>query len=124
MLFLDTHAAVFLYLKREDTFSPDGLRLIEENDLCISPMVAVELEYLFETDRVSVGAATILEYLNRTVGLAVDQTPFMKVAERAFRLKWTRDPFDRLITAQADFADAPLLTRDRRIQTYYVNAVW
>ena len=39
-------------------------------------------------------------------------------------MKWTRDPFDRLITAQAALDDSPLLTKDDTIHTYYPEAVW
>ena len=39
-------------------------------------------------------------------------------------MKWTRDPFDRLITAQAAVDDSPLLTKDDTIHTYYPKAVW
>ncbi|MCF7950382.1 MAG: hypothetical protein K9L57_01970 [Spirochaetaceae bacterium] len=40
------------------------------------------------------------------------------------RHKWTRDPFDRLITAQADIQAASLLTKDGTIRTHYPKAVW
>ena len=39
-------------------------------------------------------------------------------------VKWTRDPFDRIITAQAELCGAKLLTKDRTIHNYYVNAAW
>jgi PIN domain nuclease of toxin-antitoxin system len=39
-------------------------------------------------------------------------------------MKWTRDPFDRLITAQAALGESTLLTKDDTIRTNYANAVW
>lgn len=37
---------------------------------------------------------------------------------------WTRDPFDRTITAQAARVGAFLLTRDETIRRHYAAAVW
>ena len=37
---------------------------------------------------------------------------------------WTRDPFDRLIAAQAIVADAPLVTADRTILEHLPLATW
>ena len=37
---------------------------------------------------------------------------------------WTRDPFDRMIVAQAALREAPLLTKDRVLHEHYDRAVW
>jgi len=37
---------------------------------------------------------------------------------------WGRDPFDRLIVANARAADAVLITKDQRIHMNYPRAVW
>ena len=44
--------------------------------------------------------------------------------EAAERLSWTRDPFDRLIVAQASLAGAPLVTKDRMIRKHFAKAAW
>jgi len=66
----------------------------------------------------------IIEYLSRAVQLKEDSSPFAQIVERATRVKWTRDPVDRILTAHADLLDAQLLTKDRRIHSHYANAVW
>jgi PIN domain nuclease of toxin-antitoxin system len=38
--------------------------------------------------------------------------------------KWVRDPFDRLIVAQASANDAPLITKDEKIRRHYKRAIW
>lgn len=124
MLFLDTHVVVWLYEKRQDLFSQTAHEAVEQHDLCVSPIVHLELEYLFETNRMNVRAGEVTEYLSRVVELRTDSGLFAEVVARATRMKWTRDPFDRVITAHADLTDSPLLTRDRRIHTHYPNAVW
>jgi PIN domain nuclease of toxin-antitoxin system len=50
--------------------------------------------------------------------------PFSSVVTKALELKWTRDPFDRLITSQAAIDDSKLLTKDTIIHTYFAEAVW
>ncbi len=47
---------------------------------------------------------------------------FERVVETAERQAWMRDPFDRLIVAQASLAAAPLLTKDRTIREHYAKA--
>jgi PIN domain nuclease of toxin-antitoxin system len=42
----------------------------------------------------------------------------------AMPLSWTRDPFDRLLVATALLHEAPLITRDARIQEHFAGAVW
>ena len=54
--------------------------------------------------------------LGRTVGLVTNRTPFIDVVGAATDLTWTRDPFDRLICAQAVAENAVLLTRNRKIR--------
>ncbi len=44
--------------------------------------------------------------------------------ERARAIKWTRDPFDRLIVAQAAVNDESLLTRDKIIRANDARAIW
>jgi len=46
---------------------------------------------------------------------AADES-FGQIVENAYDLDWARNPFDRLITAQARIAGAPLVTRNRSIR--------
>jgi len=63
MIYLDTHIVVWLYQKDRERFSQVSLSGIDENDLFISPMVKMELEFLFEIDRITVNAERILDFL-------------------------------------------------------------
>jgi PIN domain nuclease of toxin-antitoxin system len=42
----------------------------------------------------------------------------------AMPLTWTRDPLDRLLVATALLHQAPLVTRDARIQENFAGAIW
>lgn len=64
-------------------------------------MVVLELEYPYEMERLKTPAAQILEYLESALDLGICLLPFHRLVMEALDMKWTRDPFDRLIVAQA-----------------------
>lgn len=124
MIHLDTHAVVWLYANELTLFSRVGLARLESDDLFISPIVALELEYLHETGRLTVGSDVICDSLEQAIGLRVCDDSFASVVKLALRQNWTRDPFDRIIVAQAELAGVSLLTRDRGIRKKYRKAFW
>ena len=124
MIYLDTHAVVWLYAKEWRRFTPAGREKLEANELLMSPMVALELEYLHETGRIQTKSRVIRDALEQTVGLRVCESSFASVVCLALEQSWTRDPFDRIIVAQAKLADAPLLTKDSVIRRHYKMAFW
>lgn len=87
-------------------------------------MVELELTYLYEVGRVTEPAAAPLSALRRTMGLQVADASLVAVTQAAAGLPWTRDPFDRLISAQAIVAGAPLVTADRTILEHLPLATW
>lgn len=124
MIYLDTHAVVFVYEGDLGRLSGDALRAIEEeDDLRISPMVLLELELLHEIKRIRTAPRRLMESLANDIGLKICDAPFAAVANKASEERWTRDPFDRLIVAQARLAAAALITRDREIRTHYSAAI-
>ncbi len=124
MIFLDTHVVVWLYAADLARIPSRARTLLVDEDLLISPMVVLELEYLFETDRIKEHAEPILDYLTRKTGLRTDTTTFFDLVKVALNERWTRDPFDRMITAQARFLDLPLLSKDVSIRAHYPRTVW
>jgi len=62
--------------------------------------------------------------LRQSIGLEVADASLAELAQTAIGLTWTRDPFDRMIAAQAIIADAPLLTADRTILDNLPLATW
>jgi PIN domain nuclease of toxin-antitoxin system len=51
VIHLDTHVVAWLFAGRLDLLSEPARSVIEAEDLVISPMVILELEYLFEINR-------------------------------------------------------------------------
>ncbi len=87
-------------------------------------MVMIELQYLFEVSRLTVPPRTIIQAIQRAAPLRICDLPFEDVARAAIQETWTRDPFDRIIVAQARLRDAPLVTKDRMIRQQYDHAIW
>lgn len=124
VLYLDTHAAAWLYAGRSELFPAAARRAIEERSLLLSPAVLLELEYLFEIGRTDRAGADVVSELGEQLGITLCSLPFPAVARAAGGQSWTRDPFDRLIVGQATAAGAPLLTKDRTIHRHFPGAVW
>ncbi|MFI5378852.1 MAG: type II toxin-antitoxin system VapC family toxin [Tepidisphaerales bacterium] len=124
MVYLDTHIVVWLYAGRTDMLSTRAVAGIEENDLFISPMVLLELAYLHEIKRVDATATRVISALSREIGLQTCDRPFPAIASAAIAENWTRDPFDRIIVAQARIAKARLISCDRVIQSHYPATLW
>ncbi len=82
------------------------------------------MQYLHEIGRIRVPAEEVFPHLQTAVGLGVCDLPFDRVVSAALGQSWTRDPFDRLIVAQAAVRDAPLLTRDEHLRAGYPKATW
>jgi PIN domain nuclease of toxin-antitoxin system len=124
MYFLDTNAVIWLYQCELDKFSLELKQILEMNDLFISPLVKLELQYLFEIKRIRERAAKVIEVLYETIGLQLHNVPLTVLIERCLGELWTRDPFDRMITAHARLEDAYLITRDETIRSNYAKAIW
>ena len=77
-----------------------------------------------EIGRARDSAPAMLAALRKSIGLEVADVSLVELASAAIDVKWTRDPFDRLIAAQAILADAPLLTADRTILGNLPLATW
>lgn len=121
---LDTHIVCWLYEGRVDLLSTAAAQAIERGRLMVSPLVDLELQLLHEIGRILKGPETILSALAVDIGLEMATTAFPAVATAARTLSWTRDPFDRLIAAQAIVADAKLVTKDRLTRKHCARAVW
>lgn len=124
-LYLDTHVVVWLYQDGAARLSERGAQAIETaGTILVSPMVELELAYLREIGRVTPVPASILDTLARDLELVTCRLPFASVVGEAAKQTWTRDPFDRLIVAQAAHGGAPLLTADRNMLRNYPAAFW
>ena len=105
MIYLDTHVIVWLFAGRADLLPAQAKEIINDEELFISPMVALELQYLFEIGRTTEPAETVVEAMSHDVGLRLCDLAFDDVIAEALRQSWTRDPFDRIIVSHAELRE-------------------
>ncbi|MEX2443260.1 MAG: hypothetical protein WD492_06635 [Alkalispirochaeta sp.] len=124
-LFLDTHVAAFVHAGDVSLFSPAATHMINTaRDIRLSPMVVLELSYLWERGKIAFPGEQISSFLVTQYGITVDTQGVGDGILNATSFSWTRDPFDRTITAHAAYFGAFLLTRDQNIRDNYPAAVW
>ena len=125
MIYFDTHVVLWLYLRKGEGLSERARWLIEyDPEILISPIVLLEIDYLHEIGRTTLGSGSVFQYLHQQIGLKACKKSFIDVIQTASQLSWTRDPFDRIITAQAMLEQSSLITKDRMILEHYEHAVW
>ncbi len=122
--YLDTHVVVWLYDGLLERLPRAVKTSLERDRLLVSPMVYLEIQFLFEIGRMTDPAAAVRQALERAIGLEACDQPFGEVVTASLGQDWTRDPFDRLIVAQASLRSAPLITKDRHIRKHYSRAYW
>ncbi|MEJ2596783.1 MAG: PIN domain-containing protein [Anaerolineales bacterium] len=124
MIYLDTHIVVWLYAGLLEKFSQSVKTILNENEILISPIVRLELQYLYEIERVKKPALAIVADLADRIGLRVCEKGFNTVISQAITMTWTRDPFDRVIVANAALNDNILISKDQNILEHYIHARW
>lgn len=124
VVFLDTHIVCWLYSGETGLLSEQAIHAIEQARLFISPIVDLELQLLYEINRITKPPQVILAALWRDIALETKVGAFDQIVITARKLFWTRDPFDRLIVAQAMAERALLVTKDTTIRKHSEIAVW
>jgi PIN domain nuclease of toxin-antitoxin system len=124
-VYIDTQVVIWLCEGAAEKLTPAASQAIESAQVEISPMVVVELEYLFEIKRILKPPMALVDQLQTLIGLRMSNHPFPAVAQAALFETWTRDPFDRLIVAQArSDGYSALVTADEKIREYYSKTIW
>jgi len=125
IVYLDTHIVCWLYAGRIEEFSLLAKEAIVSGILYISPIAELELQYLYEIGKIGETPDTIISTLTQEIGLTVSDLPLSEIVKEARAISWTRDVFDRLITAEVMLiGHAKLVTKDRTIREHFKNAVW
>jgi PIN domain nuclease of toxin-antitoxin system len=123
MTFLDTHVAVWLYTDKS-LVPPSLLDVIDSQEVALCPMAALEIEYLHEIGRIASSSRTILGFLGEKIGLKVEDRRLAEALLAARDIKWTRDPFDRIIVSHAQVLRVSLITKDSTILQHCRCAIW
>ncbi len=125
LIYPDTHIVCWLYEGKTEKLTQKAANMIEAGSLMISPFVILELQYLYEISRINEASETIIRNLNYEIGLEVSDISLKQIVGKACSFTWTRDPFDRLITAEVMLSDRTfLITKDALIRKNCKQAVW
>jgi len=123
--YLDTNALLRLASKGADGIGSGPRAVLEKAIVLVSPMVLLELEYLYELGRTRYRATELMRKLELESDFRVCDLPFALVTEVALGESWTRDPFDRMIVAQAKANGLALLvSSDAEIAAHYPRTIW
>jgi PIN domain nuclease of toxin-antitoxin system len=122
-LLLDTHAALW-FLSADDRLGEGARRHLYDADNRILLSAAVVLEVAVKR---SLGKLTVTDdYLSLLLDAGAQSLPIsLDHAAAVERLPWHhRDPFDRLLVAQAEIEQATLVSRDSALGAYGVPVIW
>ncbi|HEU0305190.1 MAG TPA: type II toxin-antitoxin system VapC family toxin [Gaiellaceae bacterium] len=123
-LLLDTNVAVWLLLSDRERVPEEAVEALEaeENEVAVSAASVWEIAI-----KRSLGKLTISDGWLAALGqLGFDPMPVTAIhAEAVERLPWHhRDPFDRLLVAQALVESLVLVSADARLGSYGVELLW
>ncbi len=124
---LDTHA--YLWALTEPKKLSRRARTILENPsthLRVSSATAWEIATKWRLGNLPRGEALVLSYDEHLARLGADDLPVSaRHALLAGRFPQEhRDPFDRMLAAQANLEKLPLLTRDEAFRAFPVEVLW
>lgn len=126
-ILLDTHVLIWLDLEPEK-LSPSAKKILAdtENMLFLSVVSVWEMQIKSQIGKLSHSKAlseVIQEQrkINRIQILSVELPHVLKVGELPLH---HRDPFDRLLIAQALVEDMTILSKDAVFQQYNANVIW
>jgi PIN domain nuclease of toxin-antitoxin system len=122
LIYLDTHVVVWIYAGLTEYLTEKGKELINDNPLYISGIVSLEIQYFYEIGRITEPAEVILLELANSIGLTICEHSFRTVINHALAINWTRDPFDRIIVANATVNNNILLSKDKNILNNYIQS--
>ncbi len=124
IVFIDTNVIVRLYNGDLDLISVKAKKTIDNNEIYISPMVMLELEYLYEINKVTENSRNVVDYLIEKINIKIDECDFNDIIKYALSENWTRGPFDRIIVAHAKMRNGYLVSADREIKQRYKKTIW
>jgi PIN domain nuclease of toxin-antitoxin system len=123
ILLLDTHALLWA-LEANPRLSPRARDVIEDtaNTILVSVVSAWEIEIKQALGRLDV--PNDLEDAIASAGFAKRLVTFADVRHLATLPAHHRDPFDRMLVAQALAEGAPIVSTDPQIARYPVQVIW
>jgi PIN domain nuclease of toxin-antitoxin system len=124
---LDTHALLWAAF-RKDLLSARARKLIEApaNEILVSAASAWEIATKYRLGKLSLAQVLVGDFIPKVTAAGyVLLSISVEHALRAGRLPADhKDPFDRMLAAQAIDEDLPLLSNDERLDVFGVRREW
>jgi PIN domain nuclease of toxin-antitoxin system len=124
---LDTHTLLWCF-NASPSLTVRARRLIENgsNEILVSAASAWEIATKVRLGKLATGEELIGDFDRYLARLGFEGLPIsLQHAVRAGRLPGDhRDPFDRMIIAQAEAEDLAIISNDRIFDTYHIRRVW
>jgi PIN domain nuclease of toxin-antitoxin system len=124
LIVIDTHVAIWLFDQETDRFTKYSISVLNESELFISPISKLEMQYLYEIKKIKHEPDVITGNLAFSMGLQELENDFSQIIKITRTLHWTRDPFDRILVAEALLSNCSLLTADKHILKHFPQAFW
>lgn len=116
-LLLDTHFLLWILL---DVPRLDAYPWIDRyRPWGVSPVSFLEIRFLSEVGRLEARLPELMRAVGSDPRFVIDEVPLIPLIEHALPLAWTRDPFDRLLTAHSSARRVHFCTLDRRIRDHH-----
>ena len=122
---LDTHSFLW-WCEDSPELSPGARKAIEQNDCFVSfaSFWEIAIKCSLEKLRLSITPDRYLPEQMSLNGFEQLEITFRQLM-RTTRLPWKhRDPFDRLLIAQALEEELPIVSRDPMVEVYGVKRIW
>ena len=111
---LDTHFLLWIVLQapRLDEFT----WLERYRPWGVSPVSLLEIQFLAEVGKLEADMPAFTSALLNDRRFLLDEISLLDVVRRALDMTWTRDPFDRLLSAHSAARRVALVTLDRTLR--------
>ena len=124
---LDTHVFLWAVLSPEKLSNRiTGILTDREAELLLSVATPWEMAIKAEIGKLENGAEILDDFETRTTasGYRMLETSVKHAVRSASLPRYHKDPFDRLLIAQALDLNLPILSRDTIFDTYGVRRIW
>ena len=124
---LDSHTLLWAAFRR-DMLSPHALRILTQsrNEIFVSAASAWEITTKYRLGKLNFARALAIDFIPRITSLGYLLLPIsVEHAVRAGLLAGDhKDPFDRMLAAQAIHENMPLLSNDSQLDVFGVRREW
>jgi PIN domain nuclease of toxin-antitoxin system len=124
---VDTHVLLWAF-SGDSALSPRARRVIEDgaNEILVSAASAWEIATKVRMGKLPTGEILIADLDRYLVRLGFEELPIsLTHASRAGSLAGDYpDPFDRMLIAQAQSENLPIISGDRVFDIYHVQRIW